>query len=556
MVHVPWYRSKLPFLVGMILLACSSHLHAQKQPVKTTGNYIPKNGFRPNILWLVTEDISPYLACYGDSTASTPHLDRLAKEGVRFTNVYDVSGVCAPSRSAIITGMYPTYLGTNNMRNTKPCEELDLPKYSVVLPPEIKMFSELMRRGGYYCTNNGKEDYQFEALKAGWDENGNKAHYNHRPEGKPFFAVFNFNVTHESQIWQKKADPLLVDPGNVKLRPYYPESAVIRKDVARMYSNIMEMDQQVGKMLEELEASGLLEQTIIVFYSDNGGPLPRAKREVYNEGLRVPMLIRFPNKQLAGTVNNELISFVDLAPTMLSLAGIKIPDYMQGRSFLGTQKTSPPKYFFAARDRMDENVDMVRAVGDGQFKYIKNFHPEIPFMQNNAYRLHMNLMKELVRLNEEGKLNDVQKLWFRQTKPAEELYDTQNDPYELNNLAGDLKYAKKLSELRKALTGWMQMTHDKGFIPEKKFLETIWPNLVQPLTSEPVFKMSGNEVAISCSTLGNSISWQIVPAGKKPGNNAWQTYTGPVRLEKGQQLYALAERIGYRASEIKVVVLP
>ncbi len=506
---------------------------------------------KPNILWLVTEDISPYLASYGDSTAKTPNLDRLAREGVRFTNVFDVSGVCAPSRSALITGMYPTYLGTDNMRTQNAFPTIGIPKYSVVLPPEVKMFSELMRRGGYYCTNNNKEDYQFEGLKAGWDENDGKAHYKNRPPGKPFFSVFNFMVTHESRIWTKKDDPLLVDPAKVKLRPYYPESPVIRKDVARMYSNIMEMDQQVGKMLKELEDAGLLDNTIIVWYSDNGGPLPRAKREVYDEGLRVPMLIRFPNKQNAGTVNNELISFVDFAPTTLSLAGIKIPGYMQGRAFLGAQKTAPPKYIYAARDRMDANYDMVRAVGDGRFKYLKNYQPEKPYIQNITYRLDMDLMKELLRMNDEGKLNDVQKLWFRKTKPADELYDTKTDPYEFTNLAADPKYADKLAELKTALAKWMEMTKDKGFIPEKQFIESMWPGMIQPTTNDPVFTVSKDKVSINCSTDGNSISWQLIPKGEKPAENKWLIYTGPVTVAPGQQLYAMAERIGYKASPVK-----
>lgn len=506
---------------------------------------------KPNILWLVTEDISPYLACYGDSTASTPNLDRLAKEGIRFTNVFDVSGVCAPSRSALITGMYPTYLGTDNMRNTNAFPAINMPKYSVVLPPEVKMFSEWMRRGGYYCTNHSKEDYQFEGLKAGWDENSEHAHYKNRTGGKPFFAVFNFNVTHESQVWMKKNDPLLVDPAGIKLRPYYPESPVIRKDVARMYSNIMEMDQQVGKMLKELEGQGLMDSTIIVWYSDNGGPLPRAKREVYDEGLRVPMLIRFPNKQHAGTVNNELISFVDFAPTTLSLAGIKIPGYMQGRAFLGSQKSAAPKYIYAARDRMDANYDMVRAVGDGRFKYLKNFQPEKPYIQNVTYRLDMDLMKELLRLNEEGKLNDVQKLWFRKTKPVEELYDTQNDPYELHDISGDAKYAGKLTELRTALTKWMDMTKDKGFIPERQYLESMWPNLVQPTTSEPVFTVNKKYIIILCATPGNSISWQVTPKGEEPSPNKWQIYNEAIVLTGGMQLYAFAERIGFKASDVR-----
>ncbi len=349
-------RNKYLF-VTLIILLCGPGIKLVAQHVnnKTAKSVSPQ---KPNILWLVAEDISPYLACYGDSTAKTPNLDRLAREGVRFTNVYHVAGVCAPSRSALITGMYPTYLGTDNMRTQNAFPTIGIPKYSVVTPPEVKMFSELMRRGGYYCTNNAKEDYQFEALRAGWDQSDGTAHYKNRPPGKPFFAVFNFMVTHESRVWTKKNDPLLVDPAKVKLPPYYPESPIIRRDVARMYSNIMEMDKQVGVMLKELEGYGLLDSTIIVWYSDNGGPLPKGKREITNSGLKVPMLIRYPHKEHAGTVDDQLISGVDFAATTLSLAGIKIPDYMQGWAFLGPQKAAPRKYIFGARDRMDANYDM------------------------------------------------------------------------------------------------------------------------------------------------------------------------------------------------------
>ncbi len=337
--------------------------------------------------------------------------------------------------------------------------------------------------------------------------------------------------------------------------PYYPESPVIRRDMARMYSNIMEMDKQVGVMLKELEGYGLLDSTIIVWYSDNGGPLPKGKREITNSGLKVPMLIRYPHKEHAGTVDDQLISGVDFAATTLSLAGIKIPDYMQGWAFLGPQKAAPRKYIFGARDRMDANYDMVRTVGDGRFKYYKNFQPEKPYIQEIAYRLDMDLMKELLRLNEEGKLNDVQKLWFRKTKPDEELYDTQADPYELHNIAADPKYAAKLSELKNELETWMKNMKDKGFIPEKQFIEAQWPGGVEPNTAEPVFALSGNKAAINCSTEGNSISWQLVSKGQKPAENKWQIYNGPVTVGPGQQLYAIAERIGYKASAVKAFAL-
>ncbi|MEJ7691721.1 sulfatase [Daejeonella sp.] len=505
---------------------------------------------RYNILWLVAEDISPYLPSYGDSTAKTPNLDRLVREGVRFTNVFSVSGVCAPSRSCLITGMYPTSIGTNNMRTLNPYPNIGLPKYSVVLPPEVKMLSELMRRAGYYCTNNNKQDYQFVAPLSGWNESSLKAHWRNRPPGKPFFSVVNFEVTHESQIWARKNDPLLVDPAKVKLPPYYPESPIIRRDLARMYSNIMEMDEEVGEKLKELEENGLLDSTIIVWYTDNGGPIPRGKREIYDTGLHVPMIIRYPNKKFAGTVNADLVSFVDFAPTTLSLANIKIPSYLQGQAFAGASKAvSPRKYIYAARDRMDSEYDMVRAVRDERFKYIKNFQPEKPYIQNIAYRKQMDLMNELLRFEKEGKLEGVQQLWFRKTKDKEELFDTQNDPFELKNLATDPFYASKLKELRGALEKWMVHTKDKGFITEKDWVASIWPNMIQPVTQKPRLKSVAGLITLTSQTPGASVSYKMLNETSNVRPGEWELYSGPVRMNKGQKIIAVAERIGYKSSD-------
>lgn len=512
-------------------------------------NPAPAGFEKPNILWLVAEDLSPLISCYGDSTVATPNLDRLAREGVRYTHCFDVSGVCAPSRSALITGMYPTYIGTNNMRTSQKIPEAGLHGYSVVLPDGVKMFSEWMRTEGYYCTNNDKEDYQFRAPLSGWDESSKQAHWRNRPEGKPFFSVFNFAVSHESRIWMKEGDSLLVDPAKVRLPPYFPESPVIRRDVARMYSNVAEMDAQVGEILEQLEADGLLEKTIIFWYSDNGGPLPRNKREIYDSGIRIPLLIRFPGKKFAGTVDDRLISFVDFAPTVLSLADVRIPSYMQGQAFLGAQQSGRERrYVYAARDRMGTEYDMVRAVRDKRFKYIKNFQPEKPYIQDLPYRRQMGLMNELLRLEKEDKLNAVQKLWFSKTKPAEELYDAEADPYELNNLAGDGRYSQQLEEMRTALSNWMSYTQDKGNIPEREFVQTMWPGMVQPTTENPQFLENGN-IWINCETPGASISWQMIDLRGELNKHAWQVYVAPVKLAPGKKLVAVAERIGYQSSD-------
>lgn len=534
---------RILLLWSFVAVACSSYAQKFRLPATTSHDK------RPNILWLVTEDISPYLSFYGDSTALTPNLDRLAKEGVVYTSAFSTSGVCAPSRSAIITGMYASSIGTDNMRTLADVPIPGIESYSAVLPPEVKMFTEYLRRSGYYCTNNPKEDYQFKAPRSGWDESGKNAHWRNRKPGQPFFAVFNFNVTHESQVWKRKDKPLLVDPARVKLPPYYPESPVIRRDMARMYSNIMVMDSLVGIVLKQLKDDGLLEQTIIFFYSDNGGPLPRGKREIYESGIHLPMVIRYPGGVNAGKRDDRLVSYVDLAPTVLSLAGVEVPAYMQGRAFEGPQRRKERQYIFAARDRMDTAYDMVRTVRDRQFQYIKNFQPEKPFIQNITYRMDMDLMKELLRLHDAGKLDATQQLWFRKQKPAEELYDVNADPYNLHDLAADPRYTGKLRELRSVLEKWMQTVDDKGSIPEPDLIRQMWGGRnAPPKTEPPVCTINGNQVLLRSATPGVSLSWQWVGGSATPVNNQWKVYNGPIEIQKGKKLVAIAERIGYVSS--------
>lgn len=503
---------------------------------------------RPNILWITCEDMSANLECFGDSTVSTPNLNKLAAEGIRYTNFYSVAGVCAPSRSGMITGMYPTSIGTQHMRTTSGVRNgKGVPAYQAVPPPEVKCFPEYLRAAGYYCTNNVKTDYQVGEPFTVWDECSNKAHWRNRPADKPFFSVVNLTVTHESQIWKRKEEPLQVDPNQVKLPPFYPESPVIRRDVARYYDNIRVMDSLAGNVLKELAADGLLENTIIFFFSDHGAGLPWYKRELYDRGIQAPLIIRFPGKSGAGTLSDELVSFIDLAPSVLSLANVKIPTHIQGQAFLGDKKAASPRhYIYAARDRLDEQYDMVRAVRDKKFKYIRNYQPDKPNYMDLEYRRQMGLMQEILRLYKEDQLNEVQARWFA-TKPVEELYDTEKDTFELKNLAGDPAYQEVLIKMRNAHVEWAIQTRDKGFMSEKDMVDLMWPNGGQPVTEPPQVTVMqqtkrNSTVKLTCSTIGASIAYKL---GK---NGSWTLYSAPIQVSKGTPLTAKAIRYGYQES--------
>ena len=516
-----------------------------------------KVDLKPNIIWLVAEDLSPYLPSFGDSTIVTPNLDRLAKEGVRYSNVFSVSGVCAPSRSAIVTGMYPTSIGAHHMRTLSQqpaAKEKGLINYEVVPPPNVKMVSQILRENGYYCTNNKKEDYQFYKSVLAWDESSIFAHWRNRPEDSKFFSVFNFGVTHESNLWdpwyrQFDLDPFPPDRDvgkwweqfsgiekplyvskdiNFNIPPYLPDNITVRNDMMRMYSNIVEMDEKVGLIIDQLEEDGLLEETIIVFYTDHGGPLPRQKRLLYDSGIKVPMIIRYPNKVRAGQIDERMISFVDFAPTLLSMVEIEPPDYYHGLPFEGLFKSkNDRKFIHAAADRFDEYYDQIRAVRDKQYKYLRNYNTDKPYYLPLEYRERMNSMQELLLLEKEGKLNENQMQWFRKSKPEEELFDTFSDPHELRNLAREPNFEKKLIELRKECDRWIQNTNDKGFMQETDLIETFWPDKKQPKTAEPIITIIDGMLHITCETDGAVIGYRYRPSDIKP-HLGWRPYTKPV----------------------------
>ena len=416
---------------------------------------------RPNILWLSAEDISPHLGCYGDANAITPHLDKLATEGTRYTHTFTTAGVCAPCRSGIITGMYQTTLGTHHMR----CK--------AVLPEHIKPFPMYLREAGYYCTNNSKTDYQFRHPKETWDFSGRKGHWRNRKKGQPFFAVFNFTGCHESGIASEAKYKSVTadlkpsqrqDAKKLILPPYYPDTPIVREDWKRNYELITAMDAWAGNLIAQLKADGLYENTIIFFWSDHGVGLPRAKRWLYDSGTRVPLIVRMPKTAgVKAGVNNRLVSSIDFGPTVLSLAGLEIPKHMQGRSFIGG---TPRKFVFGARDRMDERYDIIRSVRGPRYRYIRNYEPLKTYYQYMNTPEKGATMREIRRVADAGKLPPAAKLFIAPTKPTEELYDLETDPHEIHNLAGERKHADKLKELRAAHSDWVKRTGDLGLLPE------------------------------------------------------------------------------------------
>ncbi|MFO0926046.1 MAG: sulfatase-like hydrolase/transferase [Gemmataceae bacterium] len=388
-----------------------------------------------------------------------------------YTQAFSVAGVCALSRSCLITGMYPTTLGSQYMRLPGPAARR--PRLLHRLPA---------RAAGYYCTNNVKQDYNFVAPKGTWDESSRKAHYRNRPAGRPFFAVFNNVVTHESQIrtgeaaFRKNTARLTArqrhDPLKIRIPPFHPDTPEVRRDWARDFDLITAVDYWVGDMLAELDAAGLADDTIVFFYSDHGVGLPRGKRWLYDTGMRVPLLVRF-GKNVAhlaaggpGTVSDRLVSFVDFGPTVLSLAGVKPAATMQGVPFLGAFAGPPREAVYGIRDRMDERNDTTRAVRDHRYKYIRNYQWYRPWAQTLEYMEHMPTMRVWRQLQAEGKLTGPAALWMRPTKPFEELYDTHADPHELKNLADAAEYRGTLERLRKLHLAWMRQTRDLGLLPE------------------------------------------------------------------------------------------
>ena len=414
----------------------------------------------PNILWITSEDHGPEMGCYGDEFATTPNVDALAKMGMIFELAWSCAPVCAPARTTIITGMYPPSIGGQHMRSM------------VKVPDYVKFYPRFLRERGYYCTNNSKEDYNVRTDDKGWNESSRNAHYKNRKPGQPFFAIFNSTVSHESKI-RSKFDTPVHDQTKVRIPAYHPDNAESRRDWARYYDIVTAADEVAGKHLAALDQAGLADETIVFYYGDHGSGMSRSKRWPYNSGLSVPMVVYFPPKwrHLApkeyspGGKSDRMVNFVDLAPTLVSLAGTKPPKWMQGHAFAGKFQQPKPKYMFGFRGRMDERCDFIRTVTDGRYQYIRNYNPHFIYGQYVAYNFVTPSTAAWKRDYDAGKLNEAQSHFWK-LKPAEELYDLKADPDEVNNLARSREHRAKLGELREVLRDWCREIRDLGFLPE------------------------------------------------------------------------------------------
>ncbi len=416
----------------------------------------------PNILWITSEDNGPELGCYGDDYATTPHLDALARRSLRYRTCWSNAPVCAPARTTIITGVYPPSTGAQHMRSNVPNSK------------RIRFYPQILREAGYYCTNNSKTDYNLIANGEVWNESSRKAHWKNRKEGQPFFAIFNHTISHESQI-RNKIDGRnnIHDPAKVRVRAYHPDTPEVRKDWAQYYDRLTMMDAKVGQNLKELEEAGLANDTIIFYYGDHGSGMPRSKRWPYNSGEHVPLIVHIPEKfkhlrpeeYVTGGESDRLTSFVDLAPTLLSLIGQNPPKWMQGHAFAGTFDAGPQPYIYGYRGRMDERYDMVRSIRDQRYVYIRHYMPHKIYGQYIQYMFQTPTTRVWKEMFDAGKLNEAQSR-FWQKKPAEELYDLESDPDEVVNLANSPEHQAIKNRLAKAQRNLAVKIRDLGFLPE------------------------------------------------------------------------------------------
>jgi len=564
---------RVPFSILLAILVCGGGEAPDARPTAALLD-------RPNILLLTAEDLSPRIGAFGDHVAITPHLDRLATEGVRYPNTFTTAGVCAPSRAALATGVRQIAIGGQHMR------AWGRKSFRAVPPPEVKAFPELLRRAGYYTFITAKLDYQFSHVLPGsgpftiWDrETLAGADWTGAPADKPFYGQINYGVTHESGVfpigWPRSVAHAfgmlgrilgsmghedVMRPADVVVPPYYPDTPTVRRDIARQYENIHIMDEQVGETLADLERDGLADSTIVIWTTDHGDGLPRAKRELFDSGIQVPLIIRWPERfrpagVKPGTVEERLVSFVDLSATILSLAGVATPDWMDGRVFAGPHADPPRQYVFASRDRLDEWPDRQRAVRDERYKYIRNYAPGTAGAFPLAYRETQDIMLELEARFADGTLDETQRRWF-EPRPIDELYDTREDPHEVMNLADDPAHRATLERLQGALDAWLAQRPDLSDIPEEEMIEKYWPGGEQPETLRPAVELTADgddrvRVQIASATEGASIGYRLIDRRGNPG--AWRVYVEPFSTRVGNTIETKAVRYGWAESPLTVV---
>ncbi len=502
---------------------------------------------RPNILWLSIEDTGQQVEPY-DAWARTPNIAQLAREGVTFLEAFSHSPVCAPTRSGIITGLYPTAIGTHHMRSR------------MVPPPHVRAFPEYLRELGYYTTNNSKTDYNFPVPVTAWDDSSRSAHWKNRPDpDQPFFAVFNFGSSHEGSVRRqyqaRTKDPsaAIHDASRLPLPPYYPDTPKVREAWAAYYDVVTITDRTIGEMLRELEDAGLADETLVVFWGDHGAGLARAKRWIYDSGLKVPLIMRWPGKIEPGTLRTDFVQFLDLAPTMIAVAGREPPSHLHGRVILGEDQGPEPEFLYHGRDRMDERYDMIRGVRNRRYLYLRNFESHRPWVQFMRTPSQGPIYQELGRLKRSGGLGPLSAPFMQDTKPLEELYDVVADPHQVFNLASDPRYEGTLGLLRSELLDWMRRTDDKGLVPEPELYRRMFENESNAVTEPPILNQTrqgdgSTQIELQQRTEGSSIAYRIREGGPANDGDRWQLYTGKVLLREGQALEAVAARLGFETS--------
>ncbi|MDQ0646233.1 N-sulfoglucosamine sulfohydrolase [Microbacterium natoriense] len=541
---------------------------------------------RPNILWISTHDINPDLGCYagiwpGAEYAHTPNLDALAARGVRFDNAFAAAPICAPARSAIVTGCYPTAIGTMHMRS------------KAVPPPTVRLLPEIFREAGYYCTNNWFTDFQVDLPEVVFDDCSPAAHWRNRPTADtPFFAMFHGMSTHESQLYLEDdafaaatshvTDAERHDPAAAPIPPYYPDDEVFRTAWARYADLITEMDHWAGQILDELEADGLLDDTIVVFWSDHGKGMPKAKRWAGEAGLREPLLVSWPGHLPEAATSSDLAHTMDLAPTMLALAGIDVPSFMHGVPLFGVDGavvTEPNEFTYGGRDRQGEAEDRSRTVRDHRFRYIRNYHPDKPAMIHTDYsdqlstwaafrKLASDECQQRARGEALTTMTAAQRAVVAQSKPREELYDIVVDPHELVNLVAEPANRRDLTRLRAALDAWIERYGDLGAVPEEVLEEKWRPGGVHRATSKPIAEIRDGLLIASCETEGAILAWtDHEPSASGPRGplqreigmpsgtgSIWTIYSEPVPVLA--PVWVKAWRLGYEPSAAELVASP